>query len=85
PKQGSWKEYNAKAKSSVIVNILGQQRQQTKFLIKTNDMYRNEIKDFVNSIIKEKNPSISGWEGLKTLKIGMAALLSAKENKIIKL
>ena len=85
PKQGSWKEYNAKANSSVIVNILGHQRQQTKFLIKTNDMYRNEIKDFVNSIMKEKNPSISGWEGLKTLKIGMAALLSAKENKIVKL
>jgi len=48
-------------------------------------MYLNELKDFIFSVKHNKKPKVDGWEGLKTLQIGLAALQSARKNTIIKL
>jgi len=86
PKNGSWKQYEAKATSSVDSRFLTHKKTKTEnFTVKLNDMYLNEIKDFTNSIIKNKQPLVNGWDGLKTLKVGLAALTSSKNGKIIKL
>ena len=81
---GSWKDYDAKACSTVITTLLDNKPRRNNFPTKSNDMYLKEIQDFVHSIIQDKKPRVDGWEGLKTLKIGVSALLSAKTSKIIK-
>jgi predicted dehydrogenase len=86
PKNGSWKQYGAKATSSVNSRFLNHKKTKTEnFIVRLNDMYLNEIDDFINSIIKNKQPLVNGWDGLKTLKIGLAALSSSKSGKIVKL
>ena len=50
-----------------------------------NDMYVDESKDFLNSIIKDKKPKIDGWDGFQTLKIALACIKSSKENRVIKI
>ncbi|OLC36860.1 MAG: hypothetical protein AUH84_00470 [Thaumarchaeota archaeon 13_1_40CM_4_38_7] len=49
-----------------------------------NDSYIKELQHFLQCVIRNKKPIVDGWEGLKTLKIGLAALESAKKGKIIK-
>jgi predicted dehydrogenase len=86
PKSGSWKEYGAKANSTVITRFTNHNKTKIEnFDVKLNYMYINEMHDFVNSIIGNRKPHVDGWEGIKTLKIGLAALLSSKTGKIIKL
>jgi len=85
PQYGSWKDYSAKASSTVTTSLLDNKgTRRNNFVVKSNNMYLNEIQDFIHSIIQDKKPHVDGWEGLKTLKIGVTALLSAKTNKIIK-
>ena len=51
PKSGSWKEYGAKANSTVTSRFVNHAKIQTQnFGVKLNDMYINEITDFINSI-----------------------------------
>lgn len=86
PESGSWKEYGAKANSSVTTRFTNHSKTKTEnFDVKLNDMYVKEMNNFVNAIIENKNPLVDGWDGLKTLKIGLAALLSSKTGKVIKL
>lgn len=86
PKTGSWKQYGAKANSSVSFRFSNHKQTKTEnFDVKLNDMYVNEMKDFLNSIINNKKPFVNGWDGLKTLKIGLAALSSSKTGRVIKL
>lgn len=86
PKHGNWKEYGKKAISSVTTRFTNHSKIQTQnFDVKLNDMYVNEMKDFINSIIRNKKPLVSGWDGIKTLKIGLAALSSSQTGKVIKL
>ena len=48
-------------------------------------MYILEMKNFIESIILDKKPLVDGFDGLKTLELGLKALESAKKNKILKL
>jgi predicted dehydrogenase len=83
---GSWKNYNNKANSSITTILLENHvNKNNTFRIRSNDMYIYEMRNFVQSIIEDKEPIVNGWEGLKTLKIGMAALKSARTNKIVRL
>lgn len=86
PKTGSWKEYGAKANSTVTTRFTNHSKTKTEnFEVMLNDMYINEMNDFVSSIIENRKPRVDGWDGMKTLKIGLASLLSSKTGKVIKL
>lgn len=50
-----------------------------------NEMYINEMKNFIDSIMYGKKLIVDGHEGLKTLKIGLAAKTSALKNRVINL
>jgi len=46
---------------------------------------KDQVKDFVNSIIQDKDPSITGEDGLKALEIVLSIYKSAELNKEIKI
>ena len=82
----TWKKNGQKVHSKVTTNFRGNKSPKlTDFVAKPNQMYVDEIQNFIWSIRKNKKPHVDGGEGLKTLRIGIAALQSAKRNKIIKL
>lgn len=85
PKLQSWKKYDSKANAKVTLNLLNGKKLTKNFVSKTNEMYIDEAKSFINSIIHNKKPVVDGWDGLKTLKVGYAALNSAKSNKPVML
>ena len=51
-------------------------------VIRVNEMYINEIRNFLDSITSKKKPLVDGLDGLNTLRIGLAAIESAKKNRI---
>lgn len=51
---------------------------------KTNDMYIEELKYFLNVIKTGKKPLIDGEEGKKTLEVALAAKKSAESKKVVK-
>ena len=53
--------------------------------IQVNNMYIQEIKNFLDSLQNNRQPEINGLDGLETLKIGLAALKSAKNGKVVKI
>jgi len=86
PKNGIKKQYGIKANSSVITRFSNHKKSTTKkFDLELNDMYVLEIKNFIYSIINNKKPLVDGWEGVKTLKIGLAAISSSKTGKVVKI
>jgi len=48
------------------------------------DAYKKEIIDFIDSVKNNKEVSVSGIDGLKSLQIGLAANKSLKENRPVK-
>ena len=85
-KEKNWKNYGVLANSTVTTSFVGSKSALRKnFVVKSNEMYVNEIKNFIHSVTENEKPLVDGWEGFKTLRIGMAALQSAKRNKIIRL
>jgi predicted dehydrogenase len=50
-----------------------------------NDMYLDEIKHFIRNIRLKKNPLVDGIEGVKTLKVALAAKKSAKIGRVVSL
>lgn len=85
PIKSGWKNYDAKALSIVGANFVKRKSKEQKLEIKSNQMYILEIENFLNCITNDQKPLVDGWEGLKTLKVGMAALESAKKDKPIRL
>ena len=86
PIGSGWRNYDTKAHSKVTTNFVQHKSiMHNNFIVKSNDMYILEVQNFVHSIITNKKPMVDGWEGLKTMKIGIAALQSAKKNKAIRL
>ena len=83
--QKSWKNYGSKVTTNVISRGLNKKTVEKKFTSLVNDMYLDESKDFLNSIIKDKKPKIDGWDGFQTLKIALACIKSSKENRVIKI
>jgi predicted dehydrogenase len=84
--KGASKNYSAKIKSKIETHVL-QSNKISKETVskKQNSMYVEEMKDFVDSIRYNKKPFVDGWDSLETLKIGIAALKSANENRVIKI
>jgi len=78
--------YRIKAESQVTENFLnGKSGLSKNFNISLNDMYVNEVKNFLNSIINKEKILVDGWDGLSTLKLGIAALKSAQKERVIRL
>ena len=48
------------------------------------DAYKKEIIDFIDSVTNNREVSVSGIDGLKSLQIGLAAKKSLKENRPVK-
>ncbi len=75
-------EVETKLKKEMIFNQLHRTFSE-KVLV--NNMYIEEMKNFLDSLQSNKQPETNGSDGLETLKIGLAALKSAKNGKIIKI
>ena len=84
--KSAWSTYTQKVNSKVTLQLLSKSS-STVFnnIVRVNDMYINEIRNFVESIILNKKPLVDGFDGLNTLRLGVAALESAKKKKIISL
>jgi len=84
--KSAWSAYTQKVNSKVTLQLLSKSS-STVFnnIVRVNDMYINEIRNFVESIILNKKPLVDGFDGLNTLRLGVAALESAKKKKIISL
>lgn len=83
PSKMGWKDYDSKANSIVTENPINSKSSLQKFEVITNQMYVDEIRNFLSAISSDTDSFVDGWEGLKTLKIGLAAMKSASKNKIV--
>jgi len=48
-----------------------------------NDMDKGLVKDFIECIKEDREPSISGLDGLRAMEVALAAYESSKQNKVI--
>ena len=55
------------------------------FLERYADAYKNEMSDYIQSLENGNDVPVTGEDGLQSLKIGLAAIKSIKENRPIKL
>ena len=55
------------------------------FLERYTASYIEELKSFVDAVINDKEPPVTGSDGLQPVLIGMAALQSLKENRPVKI
>ena len=76
----TWK---VKAKKKEM--IFNQSHKSFNEKVLVNNMYIEEMKDFLDSLQNNKQPETNGKDGLETLKIGLAPLKSAKNGKVIKI
>ena len=84
--KSAWSTYTQKVNSKVTLQLLSKSSSAVfNNIIRVNDMYINEIRNFVESITLNKKPLVDGFDGLNTLRLGVAALESAKKKKIISL
>lgn len=58
---------------------------KVKIKIKHQEPLKNELKDFTESVIKNKKPSVSGEDGLDALDIAQKFLESSKNSEVINL
>lgn len=78
------KNFQTKANSTVTTRLLKNGKSCSKhFNLKVNDLYFSEINNFITSITGRTNPLVDGWDGFNTLKVGIAAIQSARKNKVI--
>lgn len=85
PNFSSSKLYYSKAISKVIINNNARKTKIETFSITANSTYIDEMKNFLQSILQNKKPTSDGFDAILTLKIGLAALRSAKLNKVIRI
>jgi len=85
PQKNFWNKYRTKSISKVKKNLLNRISSTKNFSVNINDMYVNEVKNFIHSFLNKEKILVDGWEGFHTLKVGIAALESAKTGKIISL
>ncbi|MEN8908317.1 MAG: inositol 2-dehydrogenase [Clostridiales bacterium] len=55
------------------------------FLERYRESFKNEMKEFVNAVIKNKAVSVGVYDGLKSVLIGLAAKKSVEESRSVKL
>lgn len=79
-------KYAQKVETRLKKEMIFNQSQKTfSEKIRINDMYIEEMKNFLGSLQNNKQPEVDGLDGLETLKIGLAALKSAKNGKVVKI
>lgn len=61
--------------SSVVIN--------ESPLFSDEEPYTAEIQEFINSIIEEREPAVSGEDAIKALKIALAAIESSKTGNVV--
>jgi predicted dehydrogenase len=80
------KKYARKAKTIVKKELINNQTHKIfNKKIQVNNMYIEEMENFLHAIQNGCQPEVNGIDGLETLKIGISALKSAKNGKIIKI
>ncbi len=55
------------------------------YVVFGNDMDFDLIRDFVNCVEEKREPSISGWDGLKALEVALAAYESSEKKATVNL
>jgi myo-inositol 2-dehydrogenase/D-chiro-inositol 1-dehydrogenase len=55
------------------------------FLKRYSNAYIEEVKEFFNAIEENRQPSVGIIDGLKAIEIGVAALKSAREKRVVKI
>jgi len=55
------------------------------FMQRYTESYLNEMQVFVDSIKNDKQPPVTGKDGLAAVEIGLAAMKSVKENRAVKI
>jgi predicted dehydrogenase len=77
------KNYNVSSKSLVSYQNHKKKSFSKNFISPVNQMYKEEINDFLISLVTNENVKINGWDAYETLRIADAALRSSKINKPI--
>jgi predicted dehydrogenase len=54
-------------------------------LLTVNQAYKNEISSFVNSVIRDRTPPVTGQEARAALEIILAVLQSIKNHEAVRL
>ena len=55
------------------------------FLERYEEAYKTEMSDYIKNLENETTMSVDGYDGLQSLKIGLAALKSVKEKRVVKI
>jgi len=55
------------------------------FMERFGEAYLSQIQDFTNNVLKDKEPTITAQDGVKALKVSLAATKSLHENCPVKL
>jgi predicted dehydrogenase len=82
PKKKYMQKVETKLRKEMIYNKINKTFSEKIYV---NNMYIEEMKEFLDSLQNKKQLEVNGSEGLETLKIGLAALKSAKNGKVIKI
>jgi len=66
-----------------LLNLKGERKEWIKW--RKNDMFFDELKHFIDCIVDDKEPCVSGEDGKKALEIGLAVLKSGRTGLPIKI
>ena len=79
------KEFAAKSIDYNDAFIKGREGKKVKVEIKKSEPLKNELEAFIDCIKKNKEPPVTGKDGLEALEIAQNFLESSKKNKVIEL
>ena len=79
------KEFAAKSVDYNEAFIKGKEGKKIKIGIKKSEPLKNELEAFIDCIKKNKEPPVTGKDGLEALEIAQNFLESSKKNKVIEL
>ena len=79
------KEFAAKSVDYNDAFIKGKEGKKIKIGIKKSEPLKNELEAFMDCIKKNKEPPVTGNDGLEALEIAQKFLESSKKNKVIEL
>jgi len=79
------KEFAAKSVDYNDAFIKGREGKKIKIGIKKSEPLKNELETFIDCIKKNKEPPVTGKDGLEALEIAQKFLESSKKNEVIEL
>ena len=77
------KEFAAKSVDYNEAFIKGMEGKKIKIGIKKSEPLKNELEAFIDCIKKNKEPPVTGNDGLEALEIAQKFLESSKNNKVV--